>query len=121
MLFRSTAGVNSEEGGDDVKSSCPLCLGLHTYYNGRYRRKRSREAERIPKGGPSSDCRLQLACMKSELLVIAGQHTAVNTFPGLVHTARHTMRVCNTRSRLANRKEAAAEGGTSDWGEVVTR
>ena len=40
----------------------------------------------------SSDCRLQLACMKSELLVIADQHAAVNTFPGLVHTARHTMR-----------------------------
>ena len=47
----------------------------------------------------SSDCRLQLACMKSESLVIAGQHTAVNTFPGLVHTARHTTKVDNTRSR----------------------
>jgi hypothetical protein len=47
----------------------------------------------------SSDCRLQLACMKPELLVIADQHAAVNTFPGLVHTARHTTRVCNTRSR----------------------
>ena len=47
----------------------------------------------------SSDCRLQLACMKSESLVIAGQHTAVNTFPGLVHTARHTMGVGNARSR----------------------
>ena len=46
----------------------------------------------------SSDCRLQLACMKLELLVIADQHAAVNTFPGLVHTARHTMRVDNTRS-----------------------
>ena len=60
------------------------------------------EAERRskpPKAGPSSDCRLQLACMKLESLVIAGQHTAVNTFPGLVHTARHTTRVCNTRSR----------------------
>ncbi len=56
---------------------------------------------------PSSDCRLQLACMKSESLVIAGQHTAVNTFPGLVHTARHTTKVGNTRSRWANRKEAA--------------
>ena len=44
----------------------------------------------------SSDCRLQLACMKSELLVTAGQHTAVNTFPGLVHTARHVMKVGNT-------------------------
>ena len=46
----------------------------------------------------SSDCRLQLACMKPESLVIADQHAAVNTFPGLVHTARHTMRVDNTRS-----------------------
>ena len=46
----------------------------------------------------SSDCRLKLACMKLELLVIANQNVAVNAFPGLVHTARHTMRVDNTRS-----------------------
>ena len=45
---RETAGVNSEEGGDDVKSSCPLCLGLHACYNGRYSGLRCREAERIP-------------------------------------------------------------------------
>ena len=51
------------------------------------------------KSGPSSDCGLQPAHMKSELLVIADQHAAVNTFPGLVHTARHTMRVGNTRSQ----------------------
>ena len=44
----------------------------------------------------SADCRLQLACMKTELLVTAGQHTAVNTFPGLVHTARHVMGAGNT-------------------------
>ena len=50
------------------------------------------------KFGLSSDCTLQLECMKSESLVIADQHAAVNTFPGLVHTARHTMRVGNTRS-----------------------
>src|SRR5712664_4326461 len=43
-----TAGVNSEEGGDDVKSACPLCLGLQTCYNGRYKGLRCREAERIP-------------------------------------------------------------------------
>ena len=48
---------------------------------------------------PSSDCRLQLACMKLELLVIADQHAAVNTFPGFVHTARQTMKVGNTRSQ----------------------
>ena len=59
----------------------------------------SRKVERTPKSRPSSDCRLQLAYMKSESLVIADQHAAVNTFPGLVHTARHTTRVCNTRSR----------------------
>ena len=61
--------------------------------------QQSREVERISKNCPSSDCRLQLACMKSELLVIVGQHTTVNTFPGLVHTARHTMGVGNTRSQ----------------------
>ena len=58
-----------------------------------------REAARrsqSPKAGPSSDCRLQPACMKLELLVTVGQHTTVNTFPGLVHTARHTTKVGNT-------------------------
>ena len=50
-----TAGDNSEEGGDDVKSSCPLCPGLHTYYNGRYRGMLSREVEPNPKNGLSSD------------------------------------------------------------------
>ena len=85
------------------------------------RGKQYREEEQNPKNGLSSDCRLQLACMKLELLVIADQHAAVNTFPGLVHTARHTMGVCNTRSQYPNRKEGAAEGGISDWGEVVTR
>ena len=59
--------------------------------------------------------------MKEESLVIAGQHTAVNPFPGLVHTARHTMEAGYARSRYPNRKEGDAEGGTSDWGEVVTR
>ena len=42
-----TAGVNSEEGGDDVKSSCPLCPGLHTCYNGRYKGLRCREVKQI--------------------------------------------------------------------------
>ena len=47
----------------------------------------------------SSDCRLQPACMKSESLVIADQNVAVNTFPGLVHTARHTTEVGIRRGR----------------------
>src|ERR671935_929281 len=60
------------------------------------RRSQSQKAVR------SSDCRLQLACMKPELLVIADQHAAVNSFPGLVHTARHTMGVSCSRSGCAN-------------------
>ena len=63
------------------------------------RGSQDREVEPILKNDLSSDCRLQPACMKLELLVIADQHAAVNTFPGLVHTARHTMGVCNTRSQ----------------------
>ena len=73
------------------------------------------------KAGPSSDCGLQPAHMKLELLVIANQHVAVNAFPGLVHTARHTMGVESARSRWPNRKEGVVEGEINDWGEVVTR
>ena len=50
----------------------------------------------------SSDRRLQLACVKEESLVIAGQHTAVNSFPVLVHTARHTMEAGSARSHYFN-------------------
>ena len=55
-------------------------------------------SETVMWSGPLKECRspdwsLQLDSMKSESLVIAGQNTAVNTFPGLVHTARHTMGV----------------------------
>ena len=77
----------------------PYILGYTRTTMGADSGQRSGDAARILKGALSSDCRLQLACMKPELLVMAGQHTAVNTFPGLVHTARHTMRVCNTRSQ----------------------
>jgi hypothetical protein len=77
--------------------------------------------EQIAKINPSSDCSLQLESMKVESLVIADQHAAVNTFPGLVHTARHTMGVDSTLSCCANRKEAGNHGRVSDWGEVVTR
>ena len=70
---------------------------------------------------PSSDRSLQPDCVKLESLVIADQNAAVNTFPGLVHTARHTMGAGNARSRWLNRKERAVEGRPGDWGEVVTR
>ncbi len=47
----------------------------------------------------SSDCSLQLDCMKLESLVIPDQHAGVNTFPGLVHTARHITKAGCSRSR----------------------
>ena len=71
---------------DDVKSSWPLQGGLHTCYNGDYRGL-------ILKSRLSSDCTLQLECMKSESLVIADQHAAVNVFLSLVHTARQATKV----------------------------
>ena len=106
--FGETAGDKPEEGGDDVKSSWPLCPGLHTCYNGGDSGKLGREAVLISKNRLSSDCTLQLECMKLESLVIADQHAAVNTFPGLVHTARHAMGVGFTRSRCAD----LARGGS---------
>src|ERR1700710_2406898 len=106
-----TAGGKPEEGVDDVKSSWPLRGGLHTCYNGDYRGLQTCEGELIPKSRLSSDCTLQLECMKSESLVIADQHAAVNTFPGLVHTARHTMGVGFTRRRCANSQERQATTG----------
>ncbi len=74
------------------------------------------------KAGLSSDWGLQLDPMKVESLVIADQHAAVNTFPGLVHTARHTTKVSCTRSRWSEpARGAGAQGMIGDWGEVVTR
>ena len=69
----------------------------------------------------SSDCTLQLECMKLELLVIVDQRATVNAFPGLVHTARHTMEVGYTLRQIVNLREAFDYGTISDWGEVVTR
>lgn len=68
-----TAGVNREEGGDNVKSSWPLCLGLHTCYNGWYKGMPLGDQELIDKTSLSSDWSLQFDSMKQESLVIAHQ------------------------------------------------
>jgi hypothetical protein len=68
----------------------------------------SRKGSQSQKAGPSSDCRLQLACMKLESLVIADQHAAVNVFLSLVHTARHITKAGCTRSRREPAREAGA-------------
>ena len=79
---QETAADNVEEGGDDVKSSWPLCPGLHTCYNGAYRGKQDRKVEQIPKVRLSSDRGLQLARVKAESLVIADQHGRGEYVPG---------------------------------------
>ena len=114
-------GTTRRKVGTTSNHHAPYDLGYTRTTMAVNRGKQDREVEQTPKNGPSSDCRLQPAYMKSELLVIADQHAAVNTFPGLVHTARHTMGVGSARSRYPNRKEGAVEGETNDWGEVVTR
>ena len=63
------------------------------------KRSESVRRSKSQKSRLSSDCSLQLDYMKLESLVIANQNVAVNTFPGLVHTARHTMGVGNARSQ----------------------
>ena len=94
--YKETANDKLEEGGDDVKSSWPLWAGLHTCYNGDYSGMQKSNLEPILKSHLSSDWGLQLAPMKLELLVIVDQHATVNTFSGLVHTARQAMEVVFT-------------------------
>ena len=65
-------------------------------------RRKTARSSKSEKTSPSSDWSLQLDSMKLESLVIADQQAAVNTFPGLVHTARHTTKVGCTRSAWAN-------------------
>ena len=77
-------------------------LGCRTCYNASYSTLQKCKFEQIAKNKLSSDYSLQLESMKAESLVIADQHAAVNTFPGLVHTARHITKVGCTRSRWAN-------------------
>ena len=69
---------------------------VHTEGSEAARRSQSQKVHRSP------DWSLQPDSMKLESLVIADQHAAVNTFPGLVHTARHTMGAGFTRSRQPN-------------------
>ena len=93
------AGTNSRTVGTTSRSKRTYGKGVesHTMVGTEggqpARGSRSQNTDRSP------DYSLQLDYMKSESLVIAGQHTAVNTFPGLVHTARHTMGVSCSRSR----------------------
>ena len=92
MLNRRKVGMTSSPHGPYVQGYTRATMGGTK--SGELAR-----ASKSQKAILSSDWSLQLDSMKPESLVIADQHAAVNTFPGLVHTARHTMGVVWTRSR----------------------
>lgn len=69
-------------------------------YKGRNKRKRQLILEQNLKNCQSSDCKLKLACMKSESLVIVNQHVTVNDLSNFAHTAHHARRVMSARHLL---------------------
>ena len=101
-------GTTRRKVGTTSNHHAPYDLGYTRATMATTKRGKPARGSGSQKSGPSSDCGLQPAHMKSELLVIADQHAAVNTFPGLVHTARHTMGVGSAQSRRGNREEPAA-------------
>ena len=79
------------------------------------------QREATPRGGADPESRPQFGS-GAATRPLADQHAAVNAFPGLVHTARHTTRVVCTRSRRPNRSAGGGvEGVEGEGGEVVTR
>ena len=101
-----TAGASREEGGDDVKSARPLRPGLHTCYNGGYRRQLHGDVMLIPKASLSSDWSLQPDSMKLDSLVIAHQPRRGEYVPGPCthrpssHESRGYLKCVTARSAL---------------------
>ena len=89
MTNRRKVGMTSSHHGPYVQGDTRATMA------GTERRQPAR-VRQSPKAGLSSDCSLQLDCVKSESLVIVNQNVTVNTFPGLVHTARHAMEAGGT-------------------------
>src|SRR5699024_12577151 len=98
----------SEEGGDDVKSSCPLCLGLQACYNGRYNGLRNCEVERIPKSRPQFG--LGSATRPHEVGVASNRRSA--TLRGIRSRAWYTPPV---KSRKAVTPEASGPSVGGSW------
>ncbi len=92
-------GITRGKVGMTSNHHAPYDLGYTRATMAVTKRSKPVKASKPQKGCLSSDCSLRLDYMKLESLVIADQHAAVNTFPGLVHTAHHTMGVGNARSQ----------------------
>ncbi len=96
-------GITRRKVGMTSNHHAPYVLGYTRATMAGTKRSKTVKWSKSGKTGLSSDCRLKPACMKLELLVIVNQHVTVNAFPGLVHTARHTMEVGGARSGSINR------------------
>ena len=94
--------TNRRKVGTTSSHHGPYVLGYTRATMAGTERSEAARRSKTQKAGLSTDWSLKLDFMKLESLVIAHQHGAVNTFPGLVHTARHTTRVGGTRSRQSN-------------------
>ena len=116
-----TAGVKPEEGGDDVKSSCPLCPGPHTCYNGRYRGLPDREVERIPQSRPQFGQEAATRLLEAGVASNRGSARRGEYVPGpCTHRPSHHPSRLHPKSP-AQPREGGAEGVEGEGGEVVTR
>ena len=117
-----TAPDKGEEGGDDVKSSWPLCPGLHTCYNGGYRAERSRKAEQSaespPQYGPGSETRpREVGIASNRASARRGEYV-----PGpCTHRPSHHPSRGRPKPAGQPARGAAVEGAPGEGGEVVTR
>ena len=117
-----TAGDKSEEGGDDVKSSWPLRLGLHTYYNGAYKGKRDREVEPISKNASQSGQESATRLLEVGIASNSGSACQGECVPGpCTHRPSHHESRFYPKPASQPAMEAAVYGRADDWGEVVTR
>ena len=96
-------GITRRKVGMTSNHHAPYVLGYTRATMAGTKRSETVRWSKTQKSTLSSDCGLQPAHMKLELLVIVDQNATVNAFPGLVHTARHTMEVGGAQSRSINR------------------
>src|SRR5678809_1566262 len=117
-----TAGDKPEEGGDDVKSSWPLCLGLHTCYNGDDKGLRIRKVEQIPKKSPQFGLESATRLHEAGIASNRGSACRGEYVPGpCTHRPSHHGSQLYRKSVFQPAREIAADGMAGDWGEVVTR
>src|ERR1700752_4971333 len=122
MHSQETASDKLEEGGDDVKSSWPLCPGLHTCYNGRYKGLRTREGEPIPKSRPQFGSESATRLREGGIASNRGSARRGEYVLGpCTHRPSHHGSQLYRKPVIQPAREVAVHGMAGDWGEVVTR